>query len=152
MPVIVIGADTPAGDAIVDVLAGTAAEVRAFVTDPAAVDGLRARGAKVATGDVSDASHVEAAALRCFCAVVVAEAASDGRDRAFATEPAAVQQGWLGAIRNSGLTRIIWVDDPSHPVDPEALAAAAPETVALAPGSDLAQRVATLENAATLDA
>lgn len=151
MPVIVIGADTPSGDAIVDALMHSAIEVRAFITDPDAFDGLRARGAKVATGDVSDASHVEAAALRCFCAVVVAEAASDGRELAFASEPQAVQAGWLGAIRNSGLTRIIWVDDPSHPVDPDALAAAAPETVAVEPGTDLAGRVATLESTATLD-
>ncbi len=109
MPVIVIGADTPVGDAIVDLVLPSAAEVRAFVSDGQRARDLRDSSVKVALGDVSDPSHVEAAALNCFCAVLVVEAATDGRERAFAADPQAVIEGWAGAIRNAGVQRAIWV-------------------------------------------
>ena len=54
MPVIVVGADTEVGRAAVDALLPDAAEVRAFVTDPKAIDPLKALGVKVAVGDVID--------------------------------------------------------------------------------------------------
>ncbi len=77
MPVIVVGADTPRGPAVVDALLERAIEVRAFITDPDSSPPLRKAGAKVATGDISDGSHIEAAAMGCFCAVVLAGAALD---------------------------------------------------------------------------
>lgn len=109
MPVIVVGADTPIGDAIVSTVCRSAAEVRAFITHDAAADRLKERGVKVAMGDVSDSSHVEAAALYCFCAVLVTEAAHDDRDRAFAEHPDDVLAGWAEAARNAGVRRVIWV-------------------------------------------
>ena len=109
MPVIVIGADTPVGEAVVEAVLPAAADVRAFVSDEAVAEDLRRRGVKVALGDVSDFSHVEAAALNCFCAVLVVDASTDGRKPAFAKDMAAVVEGWAAAVRNAGLSRTIWV-------------------------------------------
>ena len=110
MPVIVIGADTPVGEATIKAVVAAAAEVRAFISDEERADDLKAQGVKVALGDVSDFSHVEAAALNCFCAILVAEAAADGRERAFAVTQQEVWAGWATAVRNAGLHRTIWVD------------------------------------------
>jgi putative NADH-flavin reductase len=115
MPLIVVGADTDAGEAILSRLDGTDREIRAFVTDESTGLSLKGRGFKVATGDVSDDSHVEAAALRCFSAVLIAAAASDDRERAFAETPEEVLAGWERAVSNSGVTRVIWVTDDEPP-------------------------------------
>ena len=109
MPVIVVGADTEFGRAIVARLSGRDGEVRAFVTNPSAVQELRDLGIKVAVGDVSDGSHVGGAALQAFSAVLVAEAATDGRERAFAPTPEAVLAAWLEGIADAGVRRVIWV-------------------------------------------
>ncbi len=63
MPVIVVGADTEIGLASIEGLLARQGEVRAFVTDPEVGASLRERRVKVALGDVSDPSHIEAAAL-----------------------------------------------------------------------------------------
>ena len=81
MPVIVIGADTPGGEEIVSRLLAREGQVRAFVTDRLVAERLKPLGVKVATGDVSDDSHVGAAATRCFSAVLLTAAASDDRER-----------------------------------------------------------------------
>jgi len=112
MPVIVVGADTVHGAAITRALDGRAGERRAFVSDALAADGLRERGWKVAIGDVSDASHVGAAALGAFSLVLVPEAAFDGRERSFARSPAATIQSWAEAAADAGVTRVIWLEDP----------------------------------------
>lgn len=109
MPVIVIGADTPVGDAVMETVVPAAAEVRAFISEEGIAEELRRRGVKVALGDVSDFSHVEAAALNCFCAILVVDAVGDGRSVAFAKDSTAVVDGWAEAIRNAGLHRTIWV-------------------------------------------
>ena len=109
MPVIVVGADTRIGEAIISTVCRSAAEVRAFITRDTTADRLKELGVKVAIGDVSDSSHVEAAALYCFCAVLVTEAAYDERDRAFARRPDDVLAGWAEAARNAGVRRVIWV-------------------------------------------
>ena len=109
MPVIVIGADTPGGDQILSALSSRDGEVRAFATDEAQAARLRAAGYRVAIGDVSDASHLAAAAFGCFSAVLVAEAAADGRERSFALDPAAVHAAWEQALEEAGVTRAIWV-------------------------------------------
>ena len=59
MPVIVIGADTSQGRAVIEGLVEPGREVRAFVSDPAIGAELRELGVKVALGDVSDDSHVQ---------------------------------------------------------------------------------------------
>lgn len=109
MPVIVVGADTEHGAAIIDRLHDPEREIRVFVSDEPRGLQLKNRGFKVAIGDVSDESHVEAAALRCFSAVLIAEAASDARERSFADTPSAVLQGWANAVSNSEVSRVIWV-------------------------------------------
>src|SRR5919106_4980438 len=115
MPLIVVGAETPSGSSIVDRLDASAREIRIFVTDETTGLEMRERGFKVATGDVSDESHVEAAAMRCFSAVLIAEAASDDRDRAFASTAAEVLQGWARAMSSSDVTRVIWVTEDDFP-------------------------------------
>ena len=114
MPVIVVGADTPHGAEIIDALLDREGQVRAFVTDPDTAAGLRAKKVKVALGDVSDASHVEAASTRCFSAVLLTTAAVDDRERAFARSDVAVLEGWADGIGSKGVTRAIWVTDEAH--------------------------------------
>ena len=58
MPVIVVGADTPVGLSIVSALIEPDREVRAFVTDAEVGVSLKARGVKVALGDVSTVSAI----------------------------------------------------------------------------------------------
>lgn len=113
MPVIIVGADAPVGELIVEAVAPAAAEVRAFISDGERADEFKRRGAKVAVGDVSDHSHVEGACLRCFCAILVMEAASDSRERSFASEARAVFRGWGRAVAAAGVRRAIWVGAPA---------------------------------------
>ncbi|MCJ7726463.1 MAG: hypothetical protein MUP76_08780 [Acidimicrobiia bacterium] len=109
MPVIVVGADTPLGDHVLAALASREGEVRAFVSDEHIAGRLRAAGHRVAVGDVSDASHVSGAAFGCFSAVLLSEAAVDGRERSFAADPGAVFAAWEQALADAGITRSIWV-------------------------------------------
>lgn len=111
MPVIVVGADTSLGEAIIHGLSTREGEVRAFVTDPDVAERLKRRGVKVATGDVSDASHVEGACTNVHTAVLITEAAVDGRERSFAKNRDAVLQGWADAVAAAAVTRVLWVDD-----------------------------------------
>ncbi len=142
MPVIVVGADTPDGRRIIDALAGPSREVRAFVSDENVAAELRAQGVKVALGDVSDDSHVEGAATNCFSAVLIAEAASDDRERAFATSPEQVLSGWARAAAASSVTRVIWVDKGKPP------ATKTPETATVDPNDpDLAAKIVELDDA-----
>lgn len=115
MPLIVVGADTTPGEAIIARLEGLEREIRVFVTDEMKSLDLRERGFKVATGDVSDESHVEAASLRCFSAVLIAEAAKDDRERTFASTPDDVLRGWARAVASSRVSRVIWVTDDDPP-------------------------------------
>lgn len=116
MPVIVIGADTAVGSSVIDALLPRDGEVRAFVTDVATGLTLKERAAKVAIGDISDGSHVGGAALNTFCAVVIAEAAIDERERSFAADPAAVVAAWAEGLSDAAVHRIIVVDHPDVPV------------------------------------
>ena len=145
MPVIVVGADTPAGLAILDGLHNPPREVRAFVSDPEIGYGLKERGFKVALGDVSDESHVEAAATACFSAVLITEAATDDRERSFATSATEVLQSWARAVASSDVKRVIWVSaDQPPPVEVEETAAVDPEA------PDLVDRVVALDDAQTI--
>lgn len=109
MPVLVVGADTPLGQHVVQQLAMSGGEVRAFVSDSAAGRRLKTLGVKVAVGDVSDASHVGAASLNAFSAVLVESSARDGRETAFADRPEGVIAAWLTALREARVRRVIWV-------------------------------------------
>lgn len=144
MPVIVVGADTTVGRAIIDALIEPGREVRAFVSDLDIADELRAQGVKVALGDVSDPSHVGGACTRCFSAVLVTEAASDGRERSFAETPETVLTGWVEAVRDAHVTRVIWVGEGAIPVPGVEVA-----TVNVSE-PDIPARVAALDNAATI--
>lgn len=145
MPVIVVGADTRQGRALVDGLLEPGREVRAFVTDIGAATELRKAGVKVALGDVSDDSHVQGAALNCFTAVMVTEAARDERERSFASSEEQVLLGWANAVAASGVTRVIWVHDGQAPT-------VNTEEVATVPPShpDLVAEVVALDNARSL--
>jgi uncharacterized protein YbjT (DUF2867 family) len=145
MPVIVVGADTPNGRAIIEGLIEPGREIRAFVTDPDAAADLRRSGVKVALGDVSDDSHIQGAATNCFTAVLVAEAARDDRDRAFAATESQVLAGWAAAVTASGVTRVIWIEDGEVP------ATGARESVTVSPSHPhLVAEVVALDNAVAL--
>lgn len=145
MPVIVVGADTASGKAILDRLDSSDRELRAFVTDVDAGLQLKARGFKVAIGDVSDDSHVEAASYGAFTAVLVAEAAHDDRERSFAIDSAAVLDGWATAVDAAGVKRVIWVTDgvvtPSTDAESVVISATEP---------DVASKVTALDEAQTI--
>jgi nucleoside-diphosphate-sugar epimerase len=115
MPVIVVGADTPTGRAVVEELVAPGREVRGFVSDPDAGAELRELGVKVALGDVSDDSHIQGACMNCFTAVLITDAASDQRERSFATSEVQVLEGWAAAAAASGVTRVIWVHNGEPP-------------------------------------
>jgi putative NADH-flavin reductase len=115
MPVIVIGADTPLGGEIAKGMLPREGEVRVFVTDPGSAAALKDLGVKIATGDVSDGSHIGGAALNCFCAVLVTAAASDDRERAFAATADDVATAWAEGIADAGVSRIIWVGEEPLP-------------------------------------
>lgn len=118
MPVIVVGADTTAGQAILQRLQKPEREVRAFVSDERVGAQLKKSGFKVALGDVSDESHIETASTRCFSAILIAEAAMDDRERSFAGTVDEVLGGWARAVVNSKVTRVIWVSQADHPPTP----------------------------------
>lgn len=143
MPVIIVGADTPTGEALASRFAGGGGAVRAFVSDFDAAVRLRQLGLQVATGDVSDDSHISGACLGCFTVVLVAEAATDGRDRSFANSSAEVLASWARAAEAAGVRRLIWISDR---VPPEA--AKVPEVAVLEPGTpDLVEAVFRLDEA-----
>lgn len=151
MPVIVIGADTPLGEQIARSMLPRDGEVRAFVTDPTVGAALKDLGMKVATGDVSDGSHIGGAARNSFCAVLLAAAAADGRDRAFAATPAEVVAAWAEGVAEARVSRIIWVgEEPT----PDAISALPAQHAAVSPqGHSTAETVAEvrrLEEAARI--
>ena len=144
---IVVGADTAIGEEIICRVAGPDREVRAFVSDPSAGVRFKEKSVKVALGDLSDISHVSAASLRCHTAVLICEAARDGRDLSFATDPSEVFEQWGQAVSEAGVRRVIWVAD--HPVP----AASVPERATVdstLPLPEVAAQVAELDDAATI--
>jgi putative NADH-flavin reductase len=145
MPVMVVGADTETGRALIDGLVAPGREVRAFVSDPGAVAELKSLGVKVALGDVSDESHIQGSLTNCFTAVLVTEAARDERERSFATSEEQVIKGWASAAAASGVTRVIWV----HDGEPPTMAGVETRTVSpVSPG--LVEEVLALDDARTL--
>lgn len=148
MPVIVVGADTPLGSAIVEALLEPDREVRAFVSDPAAAATLRRLGVKVALGDVSDPSHIEASCLNCFSAVLVTEAAVDERERAFASDRETILQGWAEAAADAAVQRVLWVDSGAELPDVVGIEIA---VIDAASGIDVAREVVILDNAIELN-
>jgi uncharacterized protein YbjT (DUF2867 family) len=149
MPVMVLGADTPLGEVILNELIQPDREVRAFVSDPEFAARYKARGVKVALGDLSDVSHVEAACLNCFTVVAVGPAVVDGRELAFESDPARLAAGWAEAVAGARITRLIWVGEP-RPGHPVRVPEQANLPVAADP-SDTAREVARLDDAASLD-
>lgn len=145
MPLIVVGADTGAGTRILNQIGKPEREVRVFVTDESRGVELKGRGFKVAIGDVSDDSHVGAAALRCFSAVLIAEAAHDFRERSFSDTPEQVMRGWAEAVANAGVSRVIWVT-PDEPPETkvEEVASVEPDD------PDMAEKVVALDDAGTI--
>lgn len=151
MPVIIVGADTAVGATIVEALLPRQGEVRVFVSDPDVAARLKKRGVKAALGDVSDGSHIGAAALSAFAAVLIAEAATDDRERSFAPDQQAIVAEWAEALADAGLQRAIWVGNGSVPAS---IAAVVAESASVdVDGRDLAEvaaDVAALDEAAAL--
>ena len=151
MPVIVVGADSALGPAIIESLATRDGEIRAFVSDVEVLDELRARGVKAAVGDVSDGTHVGGAALNAFVAVLIAESGMDERERAFADTPEALHNQWADGLADAGVTRVIWVGNP--PV-PDVIARAVKESAVVDVGDrsseEIADEVARLDEAAEI--
>lgn len=146
MPVIVIGADTHRGMEIIRSLAQPGREVRAFVSDPEAVSELKSMGVKVAIGDVSDDSHVGAAASECFSAILIISAASDDRERSFADTPELVLKSWGRAVAEAKVRRAIWVGQVEpQPEWTREFAVVDPEM------KDLVDHVVALDDARTLN-
>ena len=148
MPVIVVGADTEIGEAIMDALLPRSGEVRAFVTSPASGAALRARDVKVALGDVSDGSHVGGAALNAFCAVLVGEATCDSRERSFADDPESVLAAWVEGLNDAGIQRAIFVGQRPALETVRQLKAVAVHVATDQPPAAVAAEVAGLEDAA----
>jgi len=120
MPVIVVGADTDLGRAIVPALRPASGEIRLFASDAEAVAGYRSF-AKVAVGDVSDGTHVGGAAFGAFCAIVIAAAAQDDRERGFAANPADVFAQWVEGLGDARVARIILVGSTDEIPEPTGL-------------------------------
>ena len=146
MPVIVVGADHPLGETIARKLAAPDREVRAFISSASSHGPLRSLGIKVAIGDLSDESHVEAAATSCFTIVFVESALGDGRELAFAA-PEAAARGWTNAAKGAGVKRVIWVGESAPPLEVPEVA-----VVALDDRSpdEIADEVALLDDLAEL--
>ncbi len=125
MPVIVIGADTELGHAIVPALRPASGAIRLFASDEDQVARYRSI-TKVAVGDISDGSHVGGAAIGAFCAVVIADAADDGRERHFASTPDELLAQWADGLADAGISRVILVgpaDELPHPVKLDGISA-----------------------------
>ena len=154
MPVLVVGADTPAGAAIVDALLKREGEVRAFVTDPEAGEELKRRHVKVAVGDLSDESHVEAAGTRVFSAVLITSSVEDGREVSFADSRKEVLAGWASALKGAGVRRAIWVVDDDSGQPQSDWTSATPEVAVVnergSTARELAEVVANIDEAAEL--
>ena len=115
MPVIVIGADTDLGHAIVPALRPASGEIRVFASSAEAVARYRPV-IKAAVGDISDGTHVGGAAIGAFCAIVIAAAAYDDRERYFAETPQALFEQWASGLADAGISRVIVVGaDPEVP-------------------------------------
>ncbi|MCP3973723.1 MAG: hypothetical protein GY720_04440 [bacterium] len=151
MPVIIVGADTPLGAATVDALLPRPSEVHAFVTSPDFAIELRSRGVKVALGDISDGSHLGGAALNAFCAVLIGQAATDERERSFATDRDGVLAAWADGLVDAGVKRIILVDDYPPPEQmTTAQAQFAQVLTTEREPAEVAQEITALEDAAQL--
>lgn len=155
MPVIVVGADTPQGEAIVGRLVGTAGELRTFVSSAETGETMRATGAKVAIGDVSDGSHVMGAALGCFTAVIVTQAARDDRTRSFTDSPGETIAAWIAAVTEAGVERVIVVGGPGDLETIDTAGGIGPTVVTVSTGgldpSQIAEACARLDAARNLD-
>ncbi|MGQ0848613.1 MAG: NAD(P)H-binding protein [Actinomycetota bacterium] len=146
MPVMVVGADHPIGEAIVNRLLGPGREVRGFVSSPEIGARLKMAGVKVAVGDLSDEGHLGAACASCFAVVLVAPALVDGRDLAFAA-PEAAARAWALAAVAANVKRAIWVGADPPPLRTPEVAVVATERLTPA---EVADRVAILDDLATL--
>lgn len=131
MPVTVIGGDTPAGEAVLEALQASGGELRTFISDPFAADPLKSRNIKVATGDVTDGSHVGGAVLGSYTVVVIPEVLFDSRERSFADSPDEALAAWNEALAESGATRLVWLSDERLPSGQDALRNAVAELVVI---------------------
>jgi putative NADH-flavin reductase len=155
MPVVVIGADTPLGNPIIQALLARRGQVRALVSDPGAAARFKELGVKVAVGDLSDSSLVQLVSRGAFSAVLVAEAAFDGRELAFAADPTALAAAWGEGLNRAGVRRAIWVQDQRAEGLEREIGAGLPEAATVTTQgrtpAEVAGEVAALDDLAELD-
>lgn len=147
MPVIVVGADSAIGEEIIEQVVGPDREVRAFVSDAHMGARFKDQGVKVALGDLSDISHVSAACLRCHTAVLICQAAHDGREISFAADARELFEQWAQAVAEAKVRRVIWVAD--HPVPTVSVPEQATVSDSL-PLPQVAEQVAQLDDAVAI--
>ncbi len=142
------------GKAVVTALLSRQGELRAFVTDADVGARFKQRGVKVAVGDVSDASHIGGAALNAFSAVLIGEAAVDGRERAFAATPEEVVAAWAEGIGDAGVHRAIWIGHEQVGSVETGIRSAVSEMAVIETSgreaADIAEEAARLDEAASL--
>ncbi len=136
-------------------LLGRQGEVRALVSDATAAPALKERGVKVAVGDLSDASLLGMAGRSAFSAVLVAEAAFDGRQFAFARDSSALFANWAEGLEEAGVRRVIWVRDRRAGAGEKEIAPRVPEWAVVEtedrPPAEVAQEVSVLDELAELE-
>ena len=144
MPVVVIGADTELGNAIIPALGPVASELRLFVSDGNAAAMYRSQF-KVAVGDISDGTHVGGAAIGAFCAIVIAAAAHDDRERHFAANVMELFAQWADGLADAGIQRVIVVGDADELPNPDPLQEVVDDYHHIAPsGRDISEIVAAV--------
>lgn len=125
MPVVVSGADQPLGRAVVLALLDTAAEVRATVTERAAVSELVGLGVRTAVCDITDpyrfGAVLEDAHTLVHCAWPEntseqprVDDPSEPVSHQVSAEPLDTMADVLAAADGSGLRRIVTVSSPDH--------------------------------------
>ena len=112
MPVVVIGADTPVGRALVPLLRQRGSEVRATIREADKADPLRALGAKVAADPASDADMLRAildeAHTVCLVSADLFPPGDESYDEAIVERTRSV----LRVARKAGVTRVLLVSYP----------------------------------------
>jgi uncharacterized protein YbjT (DUF2867 family) len=112
MPVVVIGADTPVGRALVPLLRQRGSEVRATIREAEEADPLRALGAKVAADPASDVDTLRAildeAHTVCLVSADLFPPAGESYEETIVERTRSV----LGVARKAGVTRVLLVSYP----------------------------------------
>lgn len=112
MPVVVIGADTPVGRALVPLLRRRGSEVRATIREAEKADPLRALGAKVATDPASDADTLRAILDEAHTVCLLSADLFPPGEESYEETIVERTRSVLGVARKAGVTRVLLVSYP----------------------------------------